>query len=112
MKDKILRWLASGQTGLSSKTMAFTALRIPQDKTWGVRHPLDPDDFNRCLMLVVQVPEIKDYFNEIAGLSASWKSIIENWDKIEKCFIDEVGFDWRKGRRAPKTYDLMKQIGC
>lgn len=112
MKDKILRWLASGRTGLSSKTMAFAALDMHQDDQWGIWHPLDPDDFNRCLILVTRVPEIKEHFDKIAKLSPAWKSIIKNWDTLEKCFIDEVGFDWCKGHRAAKTYDLMKKMGC
>ena len=61
-------------------------------------------------MLVHAVPEVKNHFNKIAKLSKKWKSIIDNWDLIEKTFIDEVGLNWCNGSRAPKTYALMKQL--
>jgi len=110
MRDKILNWFVSGKVGLSSKTMACEVVGLPQDKNWGICHPLDPDDFNRCLLLLKDVPEVRDHFDKIAQLSDVWASIIARWDVIEKCFIDEVGFDWSKGNKASKTYNLMQEI--
>ena len=106
MNDKILNWFVNGEVGASSRAMAVTALGQKSD----ISHPLDPDDFNRCLKLVKQVPEIKNYFEQISKLSLQWKTVIDNWNEIEKSFIDEVGFDWCNGYRAPKTYELMKQL--
>jgi hypothetical protein len=112
MKDKILNWFATGQVGLSSKSMACAAAGLPQDPQWGAHHPSDPDDFNRCLLLIDQVPEIREHFQAIAALSQTWARLIDRWDEVEKCFLDEVGFNWSKARRASKTYELMKEIGC
>lgn len=106
MKNKIIHWLASGETGASSKTMAFTAMGIPCRQP----HPHDPSDFNRCLLLIKTVPEIRNYFDKIALLSKSWKAIIDRWNEVERCFIDEVGLNWCKGDRASKTYALMQKI--
>jgi hypothetical protein len=107
LEKQVLRWYATGQTGLSSKAMACVACGIvPTDAS----PPCDPADFNRCLKLVAMVPEIKDHFHMIATLSKTWEKIISRWDEIEKSFIDEVGFDWCNAKSAPKTYHLIQEI--
>lgn len=105
---KILEWLAKEQTGLSSEFMAFTAAGVETRRY--AHHPHDPADFNRCLVLLDYVPEIKNHFDIIASKSPEWKASIDNWELIEATFIDEVGFNWCKGSCAPKTYTLMKRI--
>ncbi len=105
---KILHWLANGETGISSKTMAFCALGI---KYKGQCHPLDPSDFNRCLKLVAAAPEVENYFGEIAKISKKWAVVIENWHILKAMFEAEVGKDWSKGGRAEATYLKMKELG-
>lgn len=112
MRDKILNWLASGKVGISSKVMACVAAGIPCDRGFPPYTPSDPDDLNRCLLLLDKVPEIRKHFDEIAKVSDEWEALIKRWGEVEKCFIDEVGFDWCNGSRASKTYELMKSIGC
>ena len=102
-------WLATGKTGASSKKMAFTAIGEGYEEN-RPNHPLDPADFNRCLMLLDSVPEIRDHFDKIAALSKPWKAIIDNWDAIERSFFDEVGFDWQNEKEAPITYALMRGL--
>lgn len=109
IERKVLEWLANGETGVSSETMAMAACGIKRG--WS-SHPYDPADFNRCLMLIKAVPEIKYHMDKIAKISATWGKLVDHWDEVEECFINEVGLDWCNGRRAPKTYNLMKQIGC
>jgi hypothetical protein len=104
---KILSWLARGRTGLSSECMAFTAAGICINR---INYPRDPSDFNRCLLLVDWVPEVKEHFEKIASLSPEWNALIAHWDEINKTFIQEAGFNWNKSDRAPKTYALMKKI--
>ena len=110
MEKKILEWFATGNTGVSSKAMAFAAVGITNKQSFGNSTPSDPSDFNRCLKLVEQVPEIKHHFDKIAKLSDKWAVLISKWEIIEKSFLDEVGFDWCKGDRAPNTYKLMHSI--
>ncbi len=109
LQSKVLAWLADDfDVGTSSKAMGFCAIGMADKCTkWT---PSDPADFNRCLLLVDQIPEIKEHFNKIADMSKGWKSIINNWSAIEKSFIDEVGVDWCKAKSAPITYKLMKDI--
>ena len=109
MREKVLMWLATGRVGASSKTMALCAVDLPQDR-WGVNYPLDPDDLNRCLLLLDAVPEIRDHMGKIADLSPTWKRLVAQWDEIEKSFLDEVGFNWCNGKRAERTYRLMQSI--
>ncbi|EOX1582324.1 hypothetical protein [Vibrio cholerae] len=105
---KILTWLAKDNTGLSSEFMAFTAVGI-EPKRVGC-YPHDPADFNRCLVLIDRVPEIKNCFALIAQSNRQWAAIIKNWDLIEQTFLDEAGFNWSKYHHATKTYELMQQV--
>lgn len=111
MEREILNWMANGDTGVSSRAMAFCAVDICNDRsTFGSSAPSDPDDFNRCLKLVIEIPEIKEHFGKISELNAGWSLIIPRWDEVEKSFLDEVGIDWCKSSSGPKTYKLMKDI--
>lgn len=106
---KLLTWLATGRTGASSKSMACAAAGLDQGE-YGGDFPYDPSDLNRCLLLLDAVPEVRQHFDKIAAISTPWSKFISRWDEIEKCFLDEAGFDWSKSNSAPKTYDLMKEI--
>ena len=107
MQDKVLEWLCtSNDIGLSSKAMAAAATGHKAQAD----HPYDPSDLNRCIKLCTKVPEVKDNFHLVAELSPTWKKLIERWAELEKCFIEEVGYDWCKGRSAPLTYELIKSI--
>lgn len=109
--EKVLKWIAKDEdVGVSSKAMALAACEIENNGTFGNCAPSDPSDFNRCLKLTDQIPEIKDHFDKISKLSDKWKAITERWVDVERSFIDEVGYDWCNGRTAPITYKLMKDI--
>lgn len=108
MKDKILCWFGNGRVGASSTAMAMAVAEMPNDAS----HPHDPSDFNRCLLLLDDVPEIRNHMERVAAMSETWRKLVERWADVEKCFIDEVGFNWEHGHSAPKTYELMKSLGC
>lgn len=110
MKEKILMWFATGRVGLSSKSMALAVLDYPNDPQWGVQYPCDPDDLNRCLLLMEAAPEIREHMDKVAALSERWARLVARWDELEKSFLDEVGLNWTKGERAPRTYKLMREI--
>lgn len=105
---EIIKWLANGKTGISSKAMAFTALGVKyKDARY---YPYDPADFNRCLLLLEVAPIVRESFPKIRELSPEWAAIIDHWDELERLFLDEVGRDWSKAQRAPKTYERMLQL--
>lgn len=108
MKDKILDWLGSDHVGASSKAMALAAVGAKNDGS----HPYDPDDLNRCILLLKRIPEIRQNMDKVAKMSGTWEKLVSRWDEVEQCFLDEAGFNWSKARSAPKTYALMKEIGC
>lgn len=115
VKDKILDWLiSSDDKGVSSEAMAAALLDKEPIRKWFTNHPGDPSDFNRCLKLLRHAPEAREHLDKVAALSDVWAKIVENWDKLEQCFLDEVGIDWEKGRTlsATKTYEMMKELGC
>lgn len=111
-KDKILKWVFECEnTGVSSKAMAahFSGVTLAK---WGMATPSDPSDFNRCLIFLKWVPECRDRLHELKAVSKKWAALVEKWDEIEACFLDEVGFDWSKGRNlhASKTYEMMHSL--
>lgn len=107
MKDKILNWFATGRVGLSSKAMACAIAQIDNKSN---DYPHDPDDLNRCLLFLEAVPEARAHFDKVAALSPYWKALIERFDEIESTFLQEVGLNWCHGKRATKTYKLMRSI--
>lgn len=107
IERKILKWSQGNGVGVSSECMAFTCIGIKPKYKWT---PSDPADLNRCLKLIKEIPEIKNSFDKISSIDKYWKSIIDNWDLLEKTFIAEVGFDWCNAKKAPITYDLMKDL--
>lgn len=106
MKEKILQWLATGEVGLSSETMAFASIGL---KSRGA-YPLDPADLNRCLLLLRDVPEIRGFFDRIAAISNTWNRFIQRWELLENTFLEEAGLDWSKSMLAPRTYALMNEV--
>jgi hypothetical protein len=106
MQDKIICWMLAGRVGESSKAMAIYL-------GWGkcahpIAHPWDPDDLNRCLLLLACVPELRAELPHMAKTSTAWRGLIEHWAEIEATFVDEAGLNWQKAQRAPRTYCLMK----
>jgi len=112
LQAKVLVWFGCGELGISSKAMACAVVGIPTASHKDRNHPYDPADFNRCLKFLNAVPEARQHFDKVAALSKTWAALISRWDEVEKCFIDEVGLDWCNGKKASKTYKLMKEIGC
>jgi hypothetical protein len=107
-QQQVIEWLASGETGTSSKTMAFYlgfGVR-PKDASY----PLDPADFDRCLRLLEAVPALREQIPRLAMLSPEWERLAKRWDEVEKCHLYEVGLGWSKARKAPVTYALMHEV--
>lgn len=103
----VLDWLANGRVGSSSKTMAMIALGSAPKH---IDYPYDPDDLNRCLLLIKAAPEVREAFPNIAASSKVWAALIARWDEIEQTFLAEAGLDWCKARSALRTYTLMRRV--
>lgn len=103
--QKVIEWLAGGDTGLSSKHMAAVASGVKGNGNY----PLDPSDLGRCIRLLGQVPEIRGAFPAIAASGPKWAVVIAHWDELVAMLTDEA--QGRKYFNAPKTYDRMKALG-
>ena len=106
--DRILKWFCTGSTGCSSIAMAAAAAGYGEEAEKS--HPYDPSDFNRCLLLLEAVPEIRGLMRWVAAISPAWEALVARWDEVEECFLAEAGLNWEVSDIAPKTYKLMRSI--
>jgi hypothetical protein len=105
LEREIAVWAITGETGVSSETMAAVALGIEpnrRDHNW----PHDVSDFGRCWKMVKACPGVREHFPAIAKLSPAWAGIIAAFDEIGASYEEE-------GRSyydpCPKTYELVKK---
>ena len=103
-------WLANGRRGISSNTMFTHITGIDAMQRSSKSHPHDPDDFDRCLLLLDAVPEFREHLQKMRTCSKKWAALVDNWTSIEVSHLGEVGLGWKKARSAPETYKLMKSI--
>lgn len=76
---KVLKWQTKGHVGISSATMASIALGLEKNFYHGrFDAPSDPADLRRCMMLVDEIPEIKDSFPLIAKKVKRFSPILRN----------------------------------
>jgi len=73
-------WLASDDTGLSSKYMAYKLAGRPHCE---YAHPLDQHDFGRCVRLLEAVPELRVKLGEMAACSPLWGALVDDWAPLE-----------------------------
>ena len=60
---KVLQWQTKGSVGVSSATMASIALGLEKNFYSGrFDAPRDPADLRRCMILVEDIPEVRDSF--------------------------------------------------
>ncbi|MNE36552.1 hypothetical protein [Enterobacter sp. 638] len=105
---KVLRWQSKGNVGVSSATMASIALGLNKSfyhERFGA--PSDPADLRRCMLLVEEIPEIKDSFPLIAKKVRRFAPILHEWDELVAILKRELK---RPDKRAPETYERMKQL--
>ncbi|WP_145586602.1 hypothetical protein [Yersinia kristensenii] len=105
---KVIKWQTKDRVGISSATMAAVALGL--DKNFYGNYfspPSDPSDLRRCMFLIDEVPEIREYFPEIAKKVPRFAPIIDNWDELTALINREAS---RADNRAPETYALMEKL--
>jgi len=92
MKEKLMWWIANGETGTSSKTMWNCLIG---NSNFSVDHPYDPDDFSRCYKLLQTVPE--------------WNNLVENWDKLTEMFEKNQRTGWQNSKKIG-MYEFMQTL--
>ena len=112
IREQVLRWCLTGETGLSSLAMARRFGGVGSSELDTQAHPHDPDDFRRCLLFLRAVPLARSRLGlQMRPVSPQWAALVDSWDRIEALFLAEVGLDLEHGDSAPRTYDAMKEIG-
>jgi len=79
-------WLASDDTGMSSKYMASVLSDVMLGKygfSCEYAHPHDLDDFGRCSRLLLAVPEFRERINLMRDKSKEWSALLDIWTDIE-----------------------------
>ena len=100
---RLLKWLLSDDTGISSEAIAAKMNGLEPPRQWG-SHPHDTGDFGRCHRLLVIMPEYSDRLDEMRELSPEWAALVEDWDDITRLYLhDEIN-------HTSKCYDRMKNI--
>ncbi|QIM63932.1 hypothetical protein A1D29_10450 [Pasteurellaceae bacterium Orientalotternb1] len=103
MQKRIIEWLANGETGVSSKTMAFVVgFNVIPNRTG---YPSDPSDLRRCLQLLEIAPELRQSLDKLTPISPVWAEIVKNWDALEASYRTE-----EQQNKMPNTYALLQQF--
>ncbi|MDC6536570.1 hypothetical protein LN429_15805 [Pseudomonas syringae] len=105
LDDRARRWIVDGRVGMSSKAIWAHMTGTPSEC---MSAPSDPDDLNRCLLLLDLIPEWTARMGEMATHGNEWQALSPIWTDLASTFIAEAGLDWCKGKSAPKTYQMMK----
>jgi hypothetical protein len=68
-------------------------------------HPHDPADFGRCHRLLHAIPGWRARIGEMNAESAIWAKLADNWDELEKLYLEEL-----PGPYAHKLYARMREL--
>lgn len=86
---KVIQWLETGETGLSS--LSLCAALYPQFKKCHhkledlkTNVPHDLADFNRALKFIEAVPEAREKISLAKEINPVWSALIDNWDVLEQ----------------------------
>ena len=116
--NKIATWALSGDTGVSSETIACIAMGITEKKRrWHFDIPGDADDFGRCYRLIKAVPELRDALPLVAEVFPKYRPLVEAWDELtalyEKDETDEPVFEMvSRGRGRRKLRQRVNGRSC
>lgn len=98
-------WIQHGEHGISSKTMLNHILRSDVIKNYSKCHPLDPDDFRRCYLLLKAVPQLRKDLHTMKSLSWQWANLVDNWDKLTELLEEQL-----VTKKPNGMYELMESL--
>ncbi|HHG5326056.1 TPA: hypothetical protein ACPWPG_001448 [Pseudomonas aeruginosa] len=109
IEQRATKWLRDGQVGASSRAIHDHMLGLTPKRGY-YDHPHDPDDLNRCLLLLDLIPEWKPRMREMAQHSPEWAALASSWERLTDLFLSEAGLDWQRSSEAPETYAAMRLL--
>jgi uncharacterized protein YdcH (DUF465 family) len=115
LDERMIKWIREGDRGISSETIFEVLANHPLLlERYDFSTPSDASDFYRCFELIRAIPEWKDRLSEVSKKHPHWKLIIEHWQELESCLINDIANDERscnrllnklnKYRYAPEKY--------
>ena len=84
--NKLLVWLLSDDTGVSSKNMVRRFLDLP---TESFGYPHDADDFGRCYRLLITCPFIS--VSIMKDVDKIWADLVGVWQKLTRLYEKSKG---------------------
>lgn len=119
--ERAVRWIVSGDTGTSSKTIWACMMGVPQEHINHCSTPCDPSDFGRCYRLFKLIPEWEKRIEELRVLKLEhhintgcsderhntdlYGSFVDNYQKMKELYEEE-----EKLGTAPKLYKFMNSL--
>lgn len=95
-------WLASWDTGISSRTIwSYFMNRPMRDRDV----PQDPEDFGRCSRLLAKFPKWRNELSSFAEANPTWEGLVSNWDELEALYAKELPTG-----RAPKLFQRIQEL--
>lgn len=121
VKKEWLDWLASGDTGISSKTMLSAITGIPISERPDV--PGDIADVGRCVRMLRKCPDLRGQLQKVIDKHKEWMPYIDCWKELEKLYDECVAFEakseeekkaFKKKRRSPneEAWELIQKLEC
>jgi len=121
-ENQCLEWLASGDCGISSKTMLFAITGIPTDC---YDHPHDIADVGRCVRMLRKLPFLRPKIGMVIEKFPHWMPFIDCWQHLERRYDECVAFEAlpleerarmkrRKHFESPssKAWNTIQEIVC
>lgn len=96
-------WWQNGERGQSSEVIfaVMTGEGVPRHRA----HPLDPDDFRRCYLLLITLPEWRENMAFLKPISPAWNNLVDRWDELT-AMLEEM----MAGEKSTAMYDLMQKL--
>ncbi len=95
----LTQWLASNDTGLSSRYMA-SVLADPPFKA-EFNYPHDGSDFGRCYRMLRAVPELRANFDRLAQCRKPWPALHARWGELEVLYLEADREVYKRGGPNP-----------
>jgi len=82
LDQQVDAWRRRGDVGASSEALADVMMGRPCAPEQPA-HPHDASDFQRCALLLVWAPGLRERLPVIATRSAAWRAIVAHWVELE-----------------------------
>ncbi len=103
LKNNLINYLLSNPVSIPAKTIIATILGMPTEN----KYPCNGFEFKSCHELLIAIPEIAKFSNQVEKISPEWEILIKNWTKIIAVYNSEAG---RTTLVFDKTTSVIREI--